>query len=137
MTPEQKKQLFPFFAYLYSKKLNPERYGEIESFDEWSKVLSENDNDRNQIINAAVKLSDEEWENLQNQYDSYAAVETGEDKSEEDIMIAKKGAYLKKLKSKKSSIKKCKCGCDLIDVKEDGGKITKKCSCNCSGGKIK
>lgn len=33
--------------------------------------------------------------------------------------------------------KKCSCGCDLITIKEDGGKLTSKCSCNCKGGKMK
>lgn len=44
--------------------------------------------------------------------------------------LAKKGAKLKNLK-------KCSCGCDLILTKEQGGKITSKCACNCKGNKMK
>lgn len=34
MTEEKKKQLFPYFAYVYSQQLNPNKYGEVSSFDE-------------------------------------------------------------------------------------------------------
>lgn len=34
MTNEKKKELFPFFALLYSKQLNPEKYGVIEDIEE-------------------------------------------------------------------------------------------------------
>lgn len=47
----------------------------------------------------------------------------------EQIEMAKKGAKLKKLKSKK--MRKCKCGCNLILSKEAGGVIVEKCSCGC------
>jgi hypothetical protein len=30
----KKKELFPYFAYLYSKQLNPEKYGSVASMEE-------------------------------------------------------------------------------------------------------
>jgi len=30
ITEDQKKELFPFFAYLYSQQLNPEKYGQLK-----------------------------------------------------------------------------------------------------------
>lgn len=135
MTNEQKKKLFPFFAFLYSKEINPEKYGKVESYEEWSTLIDQNKDDVDKIVNAAYELSDEEWLNVQNQYDSYAA----SSKEASEVESARKGTklqYLKKLKSHKKT-KKCKCGCDLIETKEDGGKLSYKCACNCSGGKMK
>jgi hypothetical protein len=34
MTDEKKQELFPYFAYIYSQKLNPEKYGQVNSIDE-------------------------------------------------------------------------------------------------------
>jgi hypothetical protein len=34
MTDEKKKELFPFFALVYSRQLNPEKYGAVESYEE-------------------------------------------------------------------------------------------------------
>jgi hypothetical protein len=34
MTNEEKDKLFPYFAYLYSKQLDPDKYGKAESIDE-------------------------------------------------------------------------------------------------------
>ena len=34
MDEEKKKELFPFFAYLYSQQMNPEKYGKVTSMDE-------------------------------------------------------------------------------------------------------
>ena len=31
---------------------------------------------------------------------------------------------------------KCGCGCNMVTVKEEGGKMSSKCACNC-GGKMK
>ena len=58
------------------------------------------------------------------------------------IPSAKNGAKLlnlNKLRAGKklpAKTKKCKCGCDMIDTKEAGGKIVSSCSCKCSGGKM-
>lgn len=42
---------------------------------------------------------------------------------------AKNGAKLKS--------KKCSCGCEMVSMKEAGGKIVDKCACNCKGGNLK
>lgn len=34
MDETKKKELFPYFAYLYSQQMNPEKYGQIESMEE-------------------------------------------------------------------------------------------------------
>ena len=34
MDETKKKELFPYFAYIYSQKLNPEKYGQVNSIDE-------------------------------------------------------------------------------------------------------
>lgn len=135
MTEEKKKELFPFFAYLYSQQLNPEKYGATSSIEEWSQLLKENEEDINAIVQSAENLSDEEWANIEKQYSATQASD-----SAEQTMYAKKGAKLKKLSAMKS--KKCKCGCAMITSKEEGGKLSMKCSCGCSmkkkeeGGKI-
>ena len=125
MDETKKKELFPYFAYLYSQQMNPEKYGQIESMEEWIKTIQESEDDTQQIIQAAEQLTDEDWENLDEQY--------SQQKESNEAILAAKGAKLKKLKSK---VKKCKCGCDMVTVKEKGGKMISKCSCGC-GGNIK
>ena len=125
MDETKKKELFPYFAYLYSQQMNPEKYGQIESMEEWIKTIQESEDDTQQIIQAAEQLTDEDWENLDEQY--------SQQKEANNAILAAKGAKLKKLKSK---AKKCKCGCDMVTVKEKGGKMISKCSCGC-GGDIK
>ena len=34
MTDEKKRELFPYFAYLYSQEINPEKYGQVESIED-------------------------------------------------------------------------------------------------------
>lgn len=70
------------------------------------------------------------WEQYQSNPD--AAIQSYiESKMEpEQIEMAKKGAKLKKLKSKQ---KRCKCGCSM-EIHEEGGKITE--TCTCCGNKI-
>ena len=54
--------------------------------------------------------------------------------SQQEAIMAKKGARLMKLK--KGGKKKCACGCELVEKKEAGGKVSSVCSCGC-GGKVK
>lgn len=132
MTEEKKQELFPYFAYLYSQQLNPEKYGNLSSVDEWVSLIEESPEDIDEITAAASELSDEDWASLDKEY---AEKQAGESQS---VMMAKKGAKLKKLQDmKKAKTKKCSCGCDMITTKEDGGKLSSKCACNCGGGKIK
>jgi len=137
MTNEKKKELFPFFALLYSKQLNPEKYGAIEDIEEWSKALESNEEDVNKVIAAATELSDEDWDSLEKQYTEQTATQ--------EVPMAMNGAKLEKIKKLKGlkkggpvakKAKKCACGCDIIETKEAGGKISSTCSCKC-GGKVK
>ena len=119
MENSRKQELFPYFAYLYSQQMNPEKYGSVNSIDEWIGLIQDSEDDAKAIAQAAEQLSDEDWISLEEKYKS------AQDKG---IEFAAKGTKLKKLKS---STKKCKCGCDLVTVKEKGGKVVSKCSCGC------
>lgn len=126
MEDTRKKELFPFFAYLYSQQLDPDKYGQVSSMDEWIKTIQSSEEDIAKITQAAEELSDEDWDGIDQQY--------SEQVQDQSTQFAAKGAKLKKLKT---TPKKCKCGCDMVTVKEKGGKISSKCSCNCKGGSIK
>ena len=126
MTEEKKKQLFPYFAYLYSQQLNPEKYGNAASIEEWTSLIQESPEDIEEITNAASGLSDDDWAEIEAQYN--------EEQSSDEVEMAKKGAKLKKLKefkkgAKMGKKKKCACGCDLISKKEFGGTIIDTCTC--------
>lgn len=131
MTDERKQELFPYFAFMYSQQLNPEKYGNSKSIDEWAELVQNNPEDIQTITAAASKLSDEDWNSLDQEYTNQQ-----NSASENQTQYAKKGAKLKKLQEYKHGGKKCKCGCDLVMVKEEGGKISNVCSCKC-GGKMK
>ena len=34
MTDDKKRELFPYFAYMYSQQLDPEKYGQVESIED-------------------------------------------------------------------------------------------------------
>jgi len=140
---EKKKELFPYFAYLKSVELFPEKYGNVSSMDEWTSLIQENEDDINTIITASEELTDEDWGELEKQYS-----ELQSQNEQEQAQFAAKGAKLKRLKEgvKKTEIakkgtsmkkrKKCKCGCDMVISKAAGGKLTETCACKC-GGQIK
>lgn len=94
MTDNQKDKLFPYFAYLYSQQLNPDKYGKAGSIDEWAKAIQSSPDDLQQITSAAAELSDEDWNTLAKQYQS----ETPADQNKDMITSAKKGTKLQKLK---------------------------------------
>ena len=126
MTEEKKKQLFPYFAYLYSQQLNPEKYGNTESIEEWTSLIQESPEDIEEITSAASSLSDDDWAEIETQYN--------EEQSSDEVEMAKKGAKLKKLQefkkgAKMGKKKKCACGCDLITKKEKGGTLVDECTC--------
>ena len=163
ISEDEKKSLFPYFAYVYSKQLNPEKYGNL-SMDQWVTTIQDSDDDIQRITEAAGSLTDDDWVALKAQYK--------EAMDNNKIELAAKGAKLKKLKElQKSSTKKtpteevnksvanptltakagavvkkklmpkggkkkCSCGCDMIKSKADGGKIIETCACKC-GGKMK
>lgn len=136
MTNDKKKELFPFFAFLFSKEMNPEKYGRIKDLKEWTAAIKDSPEDIDVIAQKASTLSDEDWEGIDQQY---AETQQNTPDPVSDLQYAKKGAKLLQLqnfKKGKKIVKKCGCGCDMIDVKEDGGKIASHCSCKC-GGKVK
>ena len=123
MTDDKKRELFPYFAYIYSQQLDPERYGQVESIEDWTNLIQSNQADIEKITQAAEQLSDEEWDALDQQYTEQAKAS-----EDQQVISAKKGAKLMKLKK---GAKKCKCGCDMITAKADGGKLVSKCACGC------
>ena len=130
MTDEKKQKLFPFFALMYSRQLNPEKYGAAQSYEEWAELLDGSPEDVSTISEAAAELTDEQWSQLETDYKQEA---TGQP------VAAKKGAkldHLKELhkyKKGKKMTKKCSCGCDMVSKKMKGGKMVLKCSCGCKG----
>lgn len=138
MTDEKKKKLFPFFALMYSQQLDPEKYGAAQNYEEWSKLLEDNPEDANKIAEAATQLTDEQWTEIEAEYNQeISPAEKSIDLTKEKTLLAKGGAKvdtLKKLqaykKGKKMS-KKCACGCAMIGKKAKGGKMVYKCSCGC------
>lgn len=60
MTEEKKQKLFPIFAFLYSKEMNPEKYGKVTSIEEWTALIQESPEDIEAITQAATQLSDDE-----------------------------------------------------------------------------
>lgn len=136
---KNKEEVLQYFAPLYLlKKLygqdgldNPEKYEKDQTFLNEVEKLSTDKNLINEISIASEDNSGKHsdiWDKI----------------NQLTAVSAKKGAKLDYLislskykKGKKINTKKCKCGCDMINVKEDGGKIVSKCSCNCGGGKVK
>lgn len=150
ITDDKKKELFPYFAYVYSQQMNPEKYGSVQSIEEWTALIQENEKDIKTITKAAAKLSNDDWDKLNQQY-----AEAQSTSGKQDIVTAAKGTKLQKLSDNKNKkpiqlpvlatakggkVKpkktKCSCGCDLILSKAEGGKVISTCSCKC-GGKIK
>lgn len=127
MTDERKQELFPYFAYMYSQQMDPDKYGNV-STDEWSNLIKDNQDDIDKITEAAGQLGDEDWDQLDKQY-----TDSQQQSQDSDLQFAAKGAKLKKLKATKTA--KCSCGCELITTKEEGGKISTKCACGCKNVK--
>lgn len=130
MTDEKKKELFSHFAYIYSVKKNPNKYGK-DTFEEWASKIKEDKPWIEELAKAAAIESDE----MNAYWDEAEKLATTS-----QVQSAKNGAKLENLKKlqsvKKKVTKKCKCGCEMVDMKEEGGKITSKCACNCGGGKV-
>lgn len=136
MTDEKKEQLLPYFAFLYSQQLNPEKYGNLESIEEWSQLIQDDEETLGAINDAVSQLTDEDWDMLEAQYND-TDTESKQNANQSVSMYAKNGAKLEKLKNLRSykkggGVKKCSCGCDMVSVKEKGGKIVTKCACGCS-----
>lgn len=122
----KKEQLISEFAakYLKEKGLTPEDF------------LDNSGNYKEEYVKHLTDLmtslsTDEFWDSYQQNPDETVKQVVAQE--EEQVTMAKKGAKLKQLKS---ATKKCKCGCNMVDFKEAGGKMSSKCSCNCSGGKM-
>lgn len=120
MDDERKKELFPYFAYMYSQQMDPDTYGSVNSIEDWTNLIQNNEEDMNKITSAAEALSDDDWDNLDKQY-----TEQTEEEEKQATIFAAKGAKLKKLRQ---SAKKCACGCKTVMVKE-GGRMVEKCPC--------
>ena len=119
---EKKKELFPYFAYIYSQKLNPEKYGTATSLEEWTALIQDNPEDVDIITEAAGQLSNDDWESISQQY---AEAQQGEQVDlTKKPQSAAKGANLKMLKSQKTTPNKevTKAISNPVLTKATGGK---------------
>lgn len=130
MTDERKQELSLKVITDFLAKNYPDEFEQADSSDKMQALFSEHSDE---LTSELGKLTDEDFDSL----DAQEAEKAREEEKEQAILAAK-GAKLKKLNAMKNkSSKKCKCGCDLVTVKEKGGKITTKCACNCNGAKMK
>ena len=129
MTDEEKNNLVVYVLTDKIKKANPEKYGNISTPEEWQDVF---ENDK-AVVDAAWEelrpMTESEWDKYEQEYE--ATTNTPEYKKG-GVLIAAKGAKLQKLRNV-GKAKKCKCGCNMVDIKDKGGKITSVCSCRCGG----
>jgi len=165
ITEDKKKELLPFFVFLVSQEINPEKYGKFKDTipgEEWSSTISVDDDTVNKAVEQYKQLSEENLAQLEAYQTQYIA--DHKTNSLDSAQFAAKGAKLKKLNlvkkaapiTKKETVaesasnpvitkakggttkkkKKCSCGCDMILTKAAGGKVMETCSCKC-GGKLK
>lgn len=141
MTDQKRKELFPYFAYVYSVIKDPNKYGKTK-FEDWYNQVSSDKSFLNEVSKVASDTSGK-YDQIWAKAEEVAAGKISEDQdsadqqaaqaAQSDVQQAEKGAKLnnlKKLQAAKS--KKCKCGCEMVSVKEIGGKMTSKCACGCS-----
>lgn len=132
MTKEEKNELIPLFGLLYYASTNNKNVDEATTQEFITKVESDKDLQK-EIAEAAA----DETETYSDLWTTAKKLKEGE---KSNIISAANGAKLnklKKLQAIKKSVKKCKCGCEMITIKEKGGKMTEQCACNCGGGKLK
>lgn len=136
METEKKQKLLPYFAFLYSKQVNPEKYESVDNMEEWSSLIESDEETLSKINQVVEELTDEDWNIIESRYnDEFKKADTKNTVAQ----FAKNGAKLdtlKKLSSYKSGGKKCKCGCELVVSKEEGGKLVSKCACGCESKKL-
>ena len=136
METEKKQKLLPYFAFLYSKQVNPEKYESVDNMEEWSSLIESDEETLSKINQVVEELTDEDWNIIESRYnDEFKKADTKNTVAQ----FAKNGAKLdtlKKLSSYKSEGKKCKCGCELVVTKEEGGKLVSKCACGCESKKL-
>lgn len=114
------QNLLTYFVYIKSVELDPEKYGNLSSVEEWGTTIKNNQKDIDLILSEAKKVTSSEWDRLNTEYKNI---------QNKTVEVAKKGTSIKKRK-------KCSCGCDLLISRETGGKLVSKCACNCKGGKM-
>ena len=142
MNDTKKKELFPYFAYAYSKEHQPAKYGERMKFEEWHNLIQEDVPFLEEISNAAINLGDDAWNKLEKDYSNENQVESAKKGAKLDNLKRLNATKKKTTKKKGGKVSSCSCGCDLIAAKVDGGAIgrgkgfgsksPKKCSCGCS-----
>lgn len=84
-----------------------------------------------EIVSSAIEEVDtpEFWEEYKTNPDETILGYLRSKQTPEEVELAKKGMKLKNLKNRKA--RKCKCGCDLVLKKGDGGTLVEVCSCGC------
>lgn len=128
---KNKKDLYPYFAYLYLNENHPDDMKGVSSEDEFASVV---DKYKTEIDKASEAYKD--WDQLDQLAASMEGKEDNGNESDNNkqdiesaIQSAKNGAKLTKIKNLKSKKKMCanggKCGCD-VDTKKKGGTVKEK-----------
>lgn len=112
------------FTIIFASKLNADKYGKINSFEELENLLENNPEDKVKVEETLDNYSDEELQTMADTQQATINSDGGKLNYIKNLQSLKKGG-------KTSSVKKCKCGCDLIEVQGDGGKLLSKCACGC------
>lgn len=112
------------FTIIFASKLNADKYGKINSFEELENLLENNPEDKVKIEETLDNYSDEELQTMADTQQTTINSNGGKLNYIKSLQSLKKGG-------KTPFVKKCKCGCDLIEVQGDGGKLLSKCACGC------
>ena len=61
METEKKQKLLPYFAFLYSKQVNPEKYESVDNMEEWSSLIESDEETLSKINQVVEELTDEDY----------------------------------------------------------------------------
>ena len=95
METEKKQKLLPYFAFLYSKQVNPEKYESVDNMEEWSSLIESDEETLSKINQVVEELTDEDWNIIESRYnDEFKKADTKNTVAQ----FAKNGAKLDTLK---------------------------------------
>lgn len=123
MDNQEKTDLFIQWAYLKSKKLNKKYENMSEA--EWANSIPSDEETSSKLSEIAAEMTEEDFNS---DIQSLKTTDTsGKLDNLKELQSFKKGGKIKKAK--------CACGCELVETKDKGGKISSKCSCGCKVNK--
>lgn len=135
MSKEELDSAKNILKLVVASKVNPEKYKNVQSFEELDELLADSPEELEVIttgikdIVANIPGTESDDEKI------FIFVKNLTEEEDSEMTYAKKGAKLNYIatlrKGRKVSIKKCACGCDMVTLKEKGGKMVTKCACGC------